>query len=99
MTYSKQQIITEIKSRINGEKYSNWYIGITNDYTRRLEEHGVIPKENSNTDWLAIDAEDDSMSREIEQYFINLGTDGGPGGGDKNSNSLYVYKKIHSTTP
>jgi hypothetical protein len=59
--------------------------------------HGVHEKGDW---WILRQAQSSASARNIEAYFVNtLGTDGGPGGGDKNAAYVYAYKKAAHTTP
>ena len=61
---------------------SNWVIGITNDIERHMREHGA-------TQALFQRASTSAVARRIERYFLNLGCDGGPGGGG--FDAVFVY--------
>lgn len=98
MANTKESIKTDIKAYIqkNGGAYSDWYVGIASDTRERLfNEHNVSEKSGS---WIYREAEGSSAAREVEEYFINmLGTDGGSGGGDYSTKSVYAYKKTSTT--
>jgi hypothetical protein len=96
---SEQEIISDIQNYIKkeGSSYKQWYVGITNDVDRRLfGEHNVNKEVGW---WIFSGAASDTIARRIEQYFLNLGCDGGPGGGDKTANIVYAYKKTSTTKP
>jgi hypothetical protein len=90
----KQEIKEHIKSR--GGAYSDWYVGIAADASQRLfNDHNVDRKKDY---WIYRECESSGAAREVEEYFTNtLGTDGGPGGGDQSTRSVYAYKKTSNT--
>ncbi|PIQ92489.1 MAG: hypothetical protein COV70_00475 [Parcubacteria group bacterium CG11_big_fil_rev_8_21_14_0_20_39_22] len=98
MTNTKESIKVDIKAYIqnNGGAYSDWYVGIASDPKERLfTDHNVSEKGGA---WIYREAESSSAAREVEEYFINtLGTDGGSGGGDYSTKSVYAYKKTSTT--
>jgi len=90
----KQEIKEHIKSR--GGAYSDWYVGIAADASQRLfNDHNVDRKKDY---WIYRECGSSAAAREVEEYFTNtLGTDGGPGGGDQSTRSVYAYKKGSNT--
>jgi len=100
MSNSSDKIISDIKDYIrnNGSVYSSWYVGIAKDPRDRLfNGHNVHQNGDA---WIYREAESSQVARDVENYFINtLGTDGGPGGGDWQSNNVYAYKKNSHTDP
>jgi len=100
MVKDKDAIIDDIKNYIaeNGGSYSDWYVGIASKPKERLfQDHKV--KENTAT-WIYQKTESANIARSIEDYFVNtLGTDGGTGGGDDSTDSVYAYKKFPHTDP
>ena len=98
MANTKESIKVDIKAYIqnNGGAYSDWYVGIASDPKERLfTDHNVSEKGG---EWIHREAESSSAAREVEEYFINtLGTDGGSGGGDYSTKSVYAYKKTSTT--
>jgi len=90
----KQELINGIKEYIskNGGSYPGWYVGITsNPESRIFNDHNVTKQGGA---WVHGAALSSQAAREIEEYFINvLGTDGGSGGGDFTSATVYAYKK------
>ena len=92
-----QQIINEISKYVddNGGQYSNWYVGITSDPEKRLfTEHGVDQEYGK---WIHAPADSNEVARTVEKHFLDLGCDGGAGGGDNTSKTIYAYKKTIST--
>jgi len=95
----KNQIIGEILNYMNknGGPGKQWYVGISDDApTRLFTDHKV----ETNGVHIYLIAESNKEAREIEAFFINkIRTDGGPGGGDKESKMVYAYKKTTLTNP
>ncbi len=89
--------IIQIFIKMNGNKPSDWYVGIASDSKKRLfEEHKV--KEEDTMSYIYEDCGTDEIAREIEDYLVNtFGTDGAPGGGDESTKFVYAYKKTSST--
>ena len=99
MAKPKQEIIADIKAHIAdcGGSYSAWYVGITEDAERRVfEEHGV---EKGKDPYIWRTATSSAVARDIEKYFLDLGCDGGTGGGDADAEIVYAYKKSSRTDP
>ena len=97
---TKAKIIQDIDKHIGTltrSQYSNFYIGITNDVERRLFTEHCVDKERDC--WIYRTADSDSIAREVEQYYLDKGMDGGPGGGDNTSKCVYCYKKTSATQP
>lgn len=93
---NKQNIINEVNEYIRKSlPYSSWYVGIAKDASNRLFNDHNVSKANGY--WIYRECENDTISREIEQYFLNMGCKGGYGGGDYRSKYIYAYK-ITSTT-
>lgn len=93
----KTEIIQSFKDYMaeNGGEYSDWYVGIASDPKKRLfNDHNV--SENAGI-WIYDNAETQKTAREIEEYFISQGTDGGQGGGDSSTIYAYAYKKTAYT--
>jgi hypothetical protein len=97
MVKSKQEIINDITNHFKCKVYKNCYIGITSDVDSRLFGDHNVSEENGYYKYLS--ASSVSAAREIEQHFLNKGMDGGSGGGDEDSNIVYVYKKTITTNP
>jgi hypothetical protein len=100
MAYTEEQIKTDIKAYMvkHGGSHGDWYVGVSKDPRGRVfNEHGVLEKGNW---WIYRQAYSSSTARNIEDYFVNtLGTDGGVGGGDKDADYVYAYKKSANTNP
>ena len=83
--------------RTCGGPYSAWYVGIASDVRQRLfGEHRVDKKAGS---WIFRTCASEDVAREIEYYFLDLGADGGPGGGGEDSTFVYAYKKTERSDP
>ncbi len=80
-----QDIKTYIESR--GAIYTNWYIGIASDPTKRLTEDHNVKHDGT---WQECKNSDDARS--IEEYFLRLGCKGDIGGGDYTTKYVYAYK-------
>lgn len=98
MTTTSTAITSQIVQFINSydANYANWYVGIAaNPADRLFNGHGVFKDQGY---WIYRTAENSPEARAIENYFINtLKTDGGSGGGDYMSRSIYAYRKTNYT--
>ncbi len=79
-----------LKSAIEAKKglssYSSWTIGITDYPKRRRDEHEAEGKNVKYwSDW---NADNETIARNVEAYFIDKGMNGGTGGGE---HPTYVY--------
>jgi len=94
-----EQIIADFAKYVRAcsGMFSYWYVGITNDVDRRMfGEHGV----NKETDsWIYRTAQSSLAARQVEQYFINSGMNGGSGGGDNTAKIVYAYRMSRNTNP
>lgn len=94
---TKQQIIVDITSYINQRAGSlrDWYVGIASDARKRLfNDHAVNEKSDL---WIFRTAESSNVARDVEDYFLRRGAQGGPGGGDGDTDMVYAYR-INSHT-
>lgn len=100
MSHYKQEIISDFEDHIkkSGSRYYNeWYVGVTEDVESRLfDDHNVS---RNNHWWIYRKATSASVAREVEQHFLDKGTDGGAGGGDEDATFVYGYKKEAITHP
>lgn len=88
------EMLTHIQ--LEGSNYGNWYVGITNNVRARLfDYHGV---REGNSWYIYRVATSESVSRSVEKYLLNLGCDGGDGGGGYASRMIYAYLKTLYTT-
>ena len=97
MATSKQRIIRDIEDYIRkgGVGYAAWYVGISRNAKNRLNQHGICKDDW----WICRTTTSAAVAREIEEYFLKKGTDGGPGGGATSADTVYVYKKAPHTDP
>ncbi|MBD3329460.1 hypothetical protein GF357_03130, partial [Candidatus Dojkabacteria bacterium] len=77
----------------HGGRYNDYYVGITDNIPERLSAHSIIAILD---DYFSKDLEIEELARKVEAEFIELGCDGGDGGG-KNPTIVYVYKKNSHT--
>lgn len=86
-----EQIARQISIDFSNERLTNCYIGITNDFNRRLlSEHGVNP---ITTYCKVYSANNENHARAVERYFLNEGMNGGSGGGSTDCTYVYVFLK------
>ncbi|MBT8398434.1 MAG: hypothetical protein HKO65_07920 [Gemmatimonadetes bacterium] len=97
MAKKKQQIIADIAEYFLGTAYSDCYVGITSDVHARLfGDHQVSQTSDR---WIHRTASSHFVAREVEEYFLSAGMDGGSGGGDRRSRLVYAYKRTSQTLP
>jgi len=72
-------------------RYTNWYIGITNDATRRKTQHIKSKKLTDLVYFKHWDAESKEQAAIIERYFQDKGMLDKKGTGGANDYSKYVY--------
>lgn len=77
-------IILSFEGKIGGN-YKAWTVGVTDGPARRNAEHG-FPLE-----WHQWDADSEYEARNIEDYFLEKGCNGGSGGPGK-ADYVYIYK-------
>ncbi len=96
MAKARHAIIIIIEAFVKEHRgnYEDYYIGITNSKDTRLGQHRV---DQQNDIWMCEEAQTDQEARNIENFFIEKGMDGGPGGGNEDSVFVYVYKKTALT--
>ena len=97
--YSVQVAIAEIDAYIRkcGGGYRAWYCGVASDPRDRLFNDHNVSEVYGN--WIFVPLTTNTEARQVEAHFLNLGCDGGPGGGDYRSRYVYAYKKTASTRP
>lgn len=90
MVKDEETIKKEIKKHIenNGNDFSKWYSGITNDIEDRLfKQHKV------KVAYIHRPTDSKETAERIEDYLTNvLGTSGKSGGGTEDSIHVYSYK-------
>jgi hypothetical protein len=99
MAKEKSTIIKELHEKItsNGDRYHNWYVGISKNPNYCLHDHKVEADFPYQYKEEACSSED---ARNIEEYFVRLlNTDGDPGGGDQSATWIYAFKKGPGTRP
>jgi len=70
--------------------YSKWYIGIAADPEDRLFNSHKVEKVGY---WIHCPCDSFLDARKVERYFVEKrGANGGQGGGDHNTKSVYAYK-------
>jgi hypothetical protein len=75
----------------------NWYVGIASDVRHRLFiDHKVLEHTGC---WAFATAMTHDIAREVERIYLNAGCDGGSGGGDYTTRTVYVYLKTNTTNP
>ena len=94
-----QEVYNEIVAymKLNDGKYSNWYCGIASDLVGRLFEDHEVPKEGHPC--IARQCYDNESGRNVEKALLELGCDGGAGGGDDTTVYVYAYLKGTMTNP
>lgn len=81
--------IIEFCKIVKVDDVSKVYIGITKDPIRRLfHEHKITDEDYW---WTYIKADSEETARAVERYFIEMGMQGGTGGGDNESVFVYCF--------
>jgi len=94
-----QVVQEEIVAHINkqGSPYSVWYCGIASDWKDRLFNDHQVPQRDH---WyIARQCYNDTDARNVERALLDLGCDGGGGGGDRTTVNVYAYLKSRETNP
>jgi len=93
-----QQVYDEIVAHINrqGSTYSSWYCGIASNWQERLFTDHCVPR---NSPCIARRCYTSGDARNVEVALLNLGCDGGKGGGDITTVYVYAYPKGTMTNP
>ena len=94
-----KDVYNEIAALINkqGGAYSTWYCGIASDWEDRLfNEHQVS---RTNSWWIALQCYNNAAARNVEKALLELGCDGGAGGGDETTIYAYAYLKSAVANP
>lgn len=90
-----EEIVFHTKKQ--GGLYRQWYVGITSDWEDRLFNAHQVPKKEY---WyIARQCYSNADARDVEQALLNLGCDGGRGGGDQSAVYVYAYLKGPNTNP
>ena len=80
-----------------GGNHHLWYVGVTSDLMQRLCDEHSVPREGHPC--ISRRCFENSDARLVEQGLLNIGCDGGGGGGDKSSVFVYAYRKGATTKP
>lgn len=97
MNARQQQTIATFQNYMAGHstRYNEWYVGVAADPKARLfNDHAVRERSDA---WIFETCPSSREAREIEQHFITQGVQGGPGGGDSTTRSVYAYKISNHT--
>ena len=93
MAQTAKQIIADIDAHLqksSAKHYKDFYVGITKDIDDRLFDFHQVPQKDH---WYIYQkATDDDESRAVETHFLDIGMDGGDGGGDEESVFVYCYE-------
>ena len=93
MTSTGTEIIQAIESHVAkcGGDWWEWYVGIAADAKSRLfNDHNVCREGDA---WIYREAQTSRVARKAEAYLIEEhGAQGGPGGGDENTRTVYAYR-------
>lgn len=99
MSKDAQVIVNEFNDHIKkqGGQPFHWYVGITEDVEERLFGGHRIPRKNH---WFIYrEADSAREARAVEKAFLDVGFDGGGGGGDNDARFVYAYLKTSITEP
>jgi len=88
---SAQQVVRDVEAyMVKFGAYREWYAGVAADPRARLfNDHNVQEKSDA---WIYRQCESDDAARQVEQYFLAKGCQGGTGGGGQGTRSFYAYK-------
>jgi hypothetical protein len=94
---SAQEAYAQIVNYINtnGGVYKNWYVGVASNVISRLFTDHLVSQVNGV--WIYCYCQNDVAARSVEEALLQLGCDGGPGGGDSSSTQIYAYLKTFWT--
>lgn len=84
-----QEIYDYLHDECGGGNYNDYYVGITKSIDNRLFGDHKVP---NNHCWIYRQSASDTDARAVEKYFLDKGMNGGAGGGDNESDFVYVYK-------
>jgi hypothetical protein len=83
---NESEIMQAIKQKVGTTEYKIWTIGITDNPERRKSQHDTEGK--NTTHWKDWKADNESIARNVEKYFLDKGMKGSTGGGE---HPTYVY--------
>lgn len=89
------EMVAHIKKQAG--PYSTWYAGITSDINQRLFTEHNVPKKDHWYCWR--ETVSSAAARSVEKALLELGCDGGTGGGDNSAVFVYAYLKTSVTNP
>ena len=99
MAKTAQEIYDKIVAHIKkqGSPFSSWYCGITESIKNRLfGDHNVPEKDH----WfIHRPCASNESARNVEKALLDLGCDGGTGGGGDDAIYVYAYLKTSVTEP
>ncbi len=87
--YEIESAIHEHRS-IYGGSFSQWYIGITDNPKRRLEEHEQRYDHILNPNYWTANSKE--IAAQVEKWGLNQNMQGNTGGGNGNSYYVYIFK-------
>ena len=95
----KEAAIAEIAKFIQSKErepvWSRWYVGVTDNPSRRLLDEHNAPRNES----IVVAIESEEVARSVEKFFIeHFRTAGNPGGGERPS-FVYAFKMTPQTRP
>lgn len=90
------EIVAAVRAKAGNDKHSDWYVGIAADAEAALFERHKVSKAAGS--YVSRTADSSSIAREAESTLHADGFDGGPGGGDASTKSVYAYKKTSTTS-
>lgn len=98
MTNTALEIINAIESRVEarGGDWWQWYVGVAADAENRLfSDHNVCRVGDA---WIYSTAPTSQVAREVEAYLLKThGAQGGTGGGDDDTRTVYAYRTADHT--
>ena len=94
-SYKIIKAIEEYWEEHNKTNPKKLYIGITSDVNRRL--FGFHNVDEKHSLWIHCPADNIRTARMVEKYFLDLGMQGGDGGGNDNSTIVYCYEVTEYT--
>ena len=96
MADTRGKIISDISGYFKKTEYEDCYVGITSGVESRLFGDHKVSRDGR---WLYRISTSNTVAREIEDFFLAAGMDGGSGGGDVSSKTVYSYLKTDFTDP
>lgn len=93
--YQIIKAIEEYWEKHNKTNPKKLYIGITSNVNRRLFGFHNVDEEHNL--WIHCPADNIRTARMVEKYFLDLGMQGGDGGGNDNSTTVYCYEVTEYT--